>query len=87
MTKNVSLTPELEAYAAEKVEAGLYGSFSEVVRAALREMMLRERAAEEARDWLRERIREGDDSGDPVPFDAERIKKRGRTRLANRNAG
>jgi antitoxin ParD1/3/4 len=33
---NVSLTPELEAYVARKVETGRYNSASEVVREALR---------------------------------------------------
>ena len=33
---NVSLTPELEKWVQSKVETGLYGSSSEVVRDALR---------------------------------------------------
>ena len=33
---NVSLTPELEKFVSAKVEAGRYGSASEVVREALR---------------------------------------------------
>lgn len=33
---NVSLTPELEKWVQEKVQSGLYGSSSEVVRDALR---------------------------------------------------
>ena len=33
---NVSLTPELESWVQSKVETGLYGSSSEVVRDALR---------------------------------------------------
>jgi antitoxin ParD1/3/4 len=33
---NVSLTPELERLVAAKVKSGLYGSSSEVIRAALR---------------------------------------------------
>lgn len=35
-TMNVSLTPELERFVAEKVASGRYRSASEVVRAALR---------------------------------------------------
>ena len=35
-TKNVSLTPELESFVAERVTSGRYCSASEVVRAALR---------------------------------------------------
>lgn len=33
---NVSLTPELEKWVQEKVQSGMYGSSSEVVRDALR---------------------------------------------------
>lgn len=35
-TMNVSLTPELERFVAERVASGRYRSASEVVRAALR---------------------------------------------------
>jgi putative addiction module CopG family antidote len=40
---NVSLTPELESYIAEKVESGFYTSNSEVVREALRLLRYRDR--------------------------------------------
>ena len=43
---NVSLTPELERFAAECVASGRYANVSEVARAALR--MLREAEAERA---------------------------------------
>lgn len=43
---DVSLTPELERRVMEKVQAGLYGSASEVVSEGLRLLF----AAEEARD-------------------------------------
>lgn len=36
MSLNVSLPPELEARVRQKVESGLYGSASEVIREALR---------------------------------------------------
>lgn len=39
---NVSLTPELERYIRQKVDSGLYGKASEVVREALRLMHGRE---------------------------------------------
>ena len=35
---NISLTPELERRISEKVESGLYGTASEVVREALRRL-------------------------------------------------
>lgn len=39
---NVSLTPELEQYIRRKVDSGLYGNASEVVREALRLLVARE---------------------------------------------
>jgi antitoxin ParD1/3/4 len=45
-TRNVSLTPELEALVDSKVSSGRYRSASEVVRAALRLLDERERRAE-----------------------------------------
>ncbi len=41
---NVSLTPELDRFVAEKVESGLYTSASEVVREALRLLEEHDRA-------------------------------------------
>lgn len=43
---NVSLTPELEQYIRRKVDSGLYGNASEVVREALRLLVGREKGAE-----------------------------------------
>ena len=40
---NVSLTPELERYVKAKVKSGYYNNASEVVREALREMILLDR--------------------------------------------
>ena len=60
---HVSLTPRLEALIREKVESGLYGNASEVVREALRLMELRDRAHQSKLDDLRAAIQEGIDSG------------------------
>ena len=40
---NVSLTPQLEEFVQKRVESGLYGSASEVVREALRLLQERDR--------------------------------------------
>lgn len=48
-TRNVSLTPELEALVDSKVASGRYRSASEVVRAALRLLDERERTLAPAR--------------------------------------
>lgn len=44
-TRNVSLTPELDAYIDARVDAGDYNSASEVVRAAVRLLRKREPAS------------------------------------------
>ena len=41
-TRNVSLTPELDAFIDTKVAGGRYGNASEVVRAALRLLIQQE---------------------------------------------
>ena len=50
---NVSLTPRLVDLVRQKVDAGLYGSSSEVIRAALRLMEERDRQREAALIALR----------------------------------
>ena len=78
---NVSLTNELENYVSKKVASGDYQSASEVVREALR--LMRERDSARAR--LRRDIQIGleqIENGLAVPFDVEKIKARGRKRLA-----
>lgn len=46
---NVSLTPEFEQYIRSKVESGLYGNASEVVREALRLLVGRETGSAQSR--------------------------------------
>lgn len=61
---NVSLTPRLDAYVRDKVEDGLYGSASEVVRDALRLLEEHDRDREAHLDALRRdlarRLRDAD---------------------------
>jgi antitoxin ParD1/3/4 len=55
---NVSLTPELEQYIADKVATGMYQTSSEVVREALR--ALREKELREAKlEELRREVEKG----------------------------
>jgi antitoxin ParD1/3/4 len=82
---NVSLTPELEAFVESAVKSGRYASASEAVREGLR--LLEEREARFQR--LKQDIADGIASGDAGEFDeamVERIKARGRARLAERQA-
>lgn len=61
---NVNLTPELESFVHRKVESGLYGSASEVVREALRLL-----ARREAAERVDELLLEGFESGPGEPAD------------------
>lgn len=89
---NVSLTPELEQVVNEKVSSGQYQTANEVVREGLRLLIERDQRAES----LRRDIRAGFDAvvrGDYSDFDAatihklaDRVKSRGRKRLAAERA-
>ena len=65
---NVSLTPRLVNYVRQKVDAGLYGSSSEVIRDALRMLEERDRQREAALTGLRgdEPQTANDEVTDPV---------------------
>jgi antitoxin ParD1/3/4 len=80
---NVSLTPELEKFVAERVTSGRYASASEVIREALR--LLEER---DQLNQLREDVRLGLEQleqGRHRTFDdqaLDHIKRQGRERVA-----
>ena len=78
---NISLTPQLEKLVKNKVESGLYGSASEVMRDALRLLEERDRRQSTRIEELRAEIKKGLDSGEPTPLDVGAIKARGRNRL------
>ena len=78
---NVSLTPQLEEFVKNKVESGMYGSASEVMREALRLLEERDRIRAMRLEELRAEIQKGIDSGDPKPLDFEALKERLRKRL------
>jgi antitoxin ParD1/3/4 len=73
MTLNVSLTPHLEDFIRQTVNAGRYQSASEVVRTALRllEESEQERAAKV--ELLRQEIQKGLDSGPATPLDIDAL--------------
>ena len=79
---NVSLTPQLEELVKKKVESGLYGSASEVIREALRLLDERDRLHAMRIEELKAEIQKGLDSGAATPLDVKAIKARGRERLA-----
>jgi len=78
---NISLTPQLEKLVKNKVESGLYGSASEVMRDALRLLEERDRIHSLRVEELRAEIKKGFDNGEPTPLDVDAIKARGRKRL------
>jgi antitoxin ParD1/3/4 len=78
---NISLTPQLEKLVKNKVESGLYGSASEVVREALRLLEERDRRHALRFEELRAEIKKGFQSGEPTPLDVGAVKARGRKRL------
>ena len=80
---NISLTPQLEELVKRKVESGLYGSASEVMREALRLLEEHDRLRSMRLEELRAKIQKGLDSGEPTPLDMGAIKARGRKRLAD----
>ena len=84
MTMNVNLSPQLEDMVRQKVTSGLYTSASEVVREALRLMDEKDQLRAIKLELLRQDIRDGLNSGEPTPWDAEEIKREGRARLAAR---
>lgn len=84
MPMNVNLTPHLEDMVKKKVSSGLYNSASEVIREALRLMEEQDRIRAIRLEALRQDIREGLNSGEPTPWDAEEIKSEGRARRAAR---
>lgn len=81
---NISLTKQLEELVKSKVESGLYGSASEVMREALRLLEERDRMRSIRLEDLRTEIKRGLDSGEATPLDIEAIKVRGRKRLASK---
>lgn len=84
---NVSLTPELEKWVQSKVQTGLYGSSSEVVRDALRLLYHFESEKNRKLEELRAELRLGIEqlqigkSGRLTDSVAKRIKKSGRKKL------
>ncbi|OGV71790.1 MAG: CopG family transcriptional regulator [Methylophilales bacterium RIFCSPHIGHO2_02_FULL_57_10] len=90
MSMNVSLPPELEARVRQRVETGMYGSASEVIREALRLFEAYEEVRAAKLESLRLDIARGLDdvkTGRVSEIDVAQLKQRGRELLASRNAG
>ena len=87
---NVSVTPQLEEFVRQKVNSGLYGSASEVVREALRLLQERDRSYNSKLETLRADLELGRRqlaAGQGKVFDrraAEQIKAEARRRASKR---
>jgi antitoxin ParD1/3/4 len=75
-TRNVNLTPELDGFIAEKVDAGLYANASEVMRAALRLLERDEREQEENLAVLWAAVDKGIASGIAKPGVFARVRRK-----------
>ena len=84
---SIALTPEFAADIRQALATGEYASTSEVIRDALRAWKQLRHGREVAASELRLLWREGIDSGESEPLNAEEIKNRGRERLAAHIAG
>ena len=86
MGMNVNLTPQLEELVRAKVESGLYGSASEVVREALRLMDEQDRIRAAKLEQLRTEVRRGLESGPSQAWDAAQVKRQARARRTTKAA-
>jgi len=87
MSMNVSLPPELEARVRQRVESGMYGSASEVIREALRLFEAYEQIKTAKFDSLRQDIAKGLNdakNGRVKEIDFADLKQRGRQQLKTR---
>jgi antitoxin ParD1/3/4 len=87
MSMNVSLPPELEARVRQRVDSGMYGSASEVIREALRLFEAYEQVKTSKLDSLRQDIAKGlsDVKNERTrEVDFESLKQQGRQTLQAR---
>ena len=81
---SISLTSEIASDIRNAIKTGEYASTSEVIRDALRAWKRNREARSVAVEALQRLWRDGVDSGQSAPLEAEDIKRRGRERLAAR---
>ena len=89
MSMNVSLPPELEARVRQRVESGMYGSASKVIREALRLFEAYEQVKTAKLDSLRQDIAKGlsdAKNGRAKEIDFENLKRQGRQLLQTHKA-
>jgi antitoxin ParD1/3/4 len=82
---NVHLTEHFEKFIETKLKSGHYGSASEIVRDALRLLEEKDQIKTLKLQALKKEIQKGLGSGEPIPFDADNIKKKVRERPPRRS--
>jgi antitoxin ParD1/3/4 len=70
--KTITLTDQQDAWIKAQIDAGLYTTDSEYIRALIR----REQECSAETEAIRAALSEGDASGEPKPFDAAAFKQR-----------
>jgi antitoxin ParD1/3/4 len=73
---NITLTPKIKEWIAEKVAQGMYSSSSEVIAESIRLLKRQEEQRQSMVDDLRQELLVGAmqlDSGKSIPFDAEQV--------------
>jgi antitoxin ParD1/3/4 len=83
MDVSVSLPESVADFVKEKVASGRFGSSSEVVSEALRQMQEAERQDAEKLAWLRQAWDKGMASGDAGELDFAELKRAARARLSS----
>ncbi len=76
--KTITLTQQQNDWIAAQIAAGSYTNDSE----AIRDLIRREQARSAEIETIRQALIEGEESGEPQPFDFEAFKQRKRTEYA-----
>lgn len=79
--KTITLTEQQDAWVKGQIESGHFGNDSEYIRDLIR----RDRQAQERLATLRQALAEGESSGKPRPLDISAIKAAGRERMKAAN--
>ena len=70
--KTITLTEQQDAWIAAQIDAGSYTNDSE----AIRDLIRREQERSSAIETIRQALIEGEESGEPEPFDFDAFKQR-----------
>ena len=86
-TRNINLTPEMDAFVEAKIKSGQYANASEVLRAGLRALEEDEREDQAKLEALRAAVQAGEDSGIAEERAVDRLLENIRRRAAKSGKG